>query len=110
MDLAISAAKPRLSELIAAAQRGERVIVTKRGEPAVEMVAYPERSGGIGDQEPKVTSSGIEQELDGDFFDRLAAAREQLGLEDVPPEEAQATAEALHDSALSRRVLGVDDQ
>ena len=32
MELAISAAKSRLSKLIAAAQRGERVIITKRGE------------------------------------------------------------------------------
>ena len=39
MELPISVAKPRLSELIAAAQRGERVVITKRGEPAVELVA-----------------------------------------------------------------------
>ncbi len=110
MELAISTAKSRLSELIAAAQRGERVIITKHGKPAVEMVACLKCSGDTGNQELEVTSVSIEQELDGDFFDRLAAAREQLGLEDVLPEEAQATAEALHDSALSRRVLGVDDQ
>lgn len=34
MELAVSVAKPRLSELIAAAQRGERVVITKRGAPA----------------------------------------------------------------------------
>ena len=110
MELAISAAKPRLSELIAAAQRGERVIITKRGEPAVEMVACLKRSDDTGNQELEVTPVSIEQEPAGDFFERLAAAREQLGLEDVPPEEAQATADALHDSALSRRLLGVDDE
>ena len=39
MEIGISAAKPRLSELIAAARRGERVVITERGEPAVELVA-----------------------------------------------------------------------
>ena len=74
------------------------------------MVACLKRSSDTGNQELEVTSVSIEQEPAGDFFERLATAREQLDLEDVPPEEAQATADALHDSALSRRVLGVDDQ
>ena len=44
MELAISAAKPRLSELISAAQRGERVVITKRGAPAAELIACPKPS------------------------------------------------------------------
>lgn len=48
-------------------------------------------------------------EPEGDFFARLDAARERLGIKAMPPEEARAFRAALHDSALSRRVLGVDD-
>ena len=47
MELAVSAAKSRLSELIAAAQRGERVVITKRGEPAVELIAVPRRGAAV---------------------------------------------------------------
>lgn len=94
MELAISAAKPRLSELIAAAQRGERVVITKRGEPAVELVACPKQH-----EKPK-----------GDFFARVKEARERLGIKDVPPDEAREFRAALFDTALSRRVLGLDDE
>ena len=92
MELAVSAAKPRLSELIAAAQRGERVVITKRGEPAVELVACPKR------EKPK-----------GDFFTRVKEARKRLGIKDVPPDEAREFRAALFDAALSRRVLGIED-
>ena len=94
MEVAISAAKPRLSALVAAAQRGERVVITKRGEPAVELVACP---GGHVEEKPR-----------GDFFARLDAVRQRLGITAMPPEEARAFRAALHDSALSRRLLGVD--
>ena len=38
MELAVREAKARLSELIAAARKGERVVITKHGVPAVEFV------------------------------------------------------------------------
>ena len=91
MEIAISAAKPRLSELIAAAQRGERVVITKRGEPAVELVACPQRKRG-----------GID-------FERLEATCKRLGIEQDPPEVAEQMVAAFHDPALSRQVLGLDD-
>ena len=97
MELAVSAAKPRLSELIAAARRGERVVITERGEPAVELVACPK-------------PSGVEEEPQGDFFARLDAVRERLGITAMPPDEAREFEEALHDSALSRRIFGIDDE
>ena len=92
MELAISAAKPRLSELIAAAQRGERVVITKRGEPAVELVvcAKRKRGGGIN-------------------FKRLAETRRRLGIVDDPPEVAREMIAALENPALSRKVLGLED-
>ena len=92
MQLAVSAAKPRLSELIAAAQRGERVVITKRGEPAVELVACPQRKrrGGIN-------------------FKRLAETKRRLGIVDDPPDVAREVIAALEDPALSRKVLGLPD-
>ena len=92
MQLAVSAAKPRLSELIAAAQRGERVVITKRGEPAVELVACPKRKRG----------GGID-------FERLEATCKRLGIEQDPPEVAEKMIAAFQDPAFSREVLGLDD-
>lgn len=37
MNVGVLEAKNRLSELIEAAQRGEEVVITKRGEPAVTL-------------------------------------------------------------------------
>ena len=91
MQVAISAAKPRLSELVAAAQRGERVVITRYGEPAVELVACPKRKRG-----------GIN-------FKRLAETKRRLGIVDDPPEVAREMIAALQDPALSRKVLGLDD-
>ena len=93
MELAISAAKSRLSELVARAERGERVVITKRGVPAVELVACSKPH-----EKPK-----------GDFFARVKEARKRLGITPMPPDEAKEFRAALQDSALSRRLLGVDD-
>ena len=93
MEIAISAAKPRLSELIAAAQRGEPVVIAKRGEPAVELVACPKqrkRRGGID-------------------FGKLEADCKRLGIEQDPPEVAKEMIEMFHNLALSRKVLGLTD-
>ena len=92
MQLAVSAAKPRLSELIAAAQRGERVVITKRGEPAVELVACRKRK----------RRGGID-------FERLEATCKRLGIEQDPPEVAEKMIAAFQDPAFSREVLGLDD-
>ena len=61
MELAIREAKARLSELVAAARNGERVIITKHGHPAADLVRC-ERRGGID-------------------FDKLEAALRRLGIE-----------------------------
>ena len=92
MELAVSAAKPRLSELIAAAQRGERVVITKRGAPAVELVACTkrERRGGLD-------------------LKKLRADCIRLGIEQVPPEEARKVVAEFDDPAFSREVLGLPD-
>ena len=85
MEMPIREAKARLSELVAAARSGERVIITRHGRPSAELVRC-DRRGGID-------------------FDRLEAARRRLGIEgdgDGWPEE-------LNDPAFSRMVLGLDE-
>ena len=84
MELTLPEAKARLSEIIAAAESGERVVITKHGEPAVEIIPLP-RSGGID-------------------FDKLSVACWRLGIE-----ESQEQWPADFDSlAFSRRVLGIE--
>ena len=85
MELALREAKARLSELIAAAQNGERVIITKYGEPAVELVRF-RRRGGID-------------------FDKLNAARRRFGLE----EDGEVWAADLDDPVFSRQALGLEE-
>ena len=84
METPLREAKARLSELVAAAYAGERVVITKHGEPTVELVRY-RKSGGID-------------------FDKLASTCERLGVqadENGWPAEFDAP-------AFSRQVLGLD--
>lgn len=86
MELSIREAKARFSEAAAAAARGERVVVTRNGEPFVQLVPA-QRKGGVD-------------------WEKLAAARRAAGLEGVeaewPPE--------FDDPKFSRRVLGLEDE
>ena len=88
MEVGLRDAKARLSELVAAARNGERVVITRHGEPAVELVRCDRRGG-----------------FD---FKKLEATRQRLGIVDATPEEAEAMHAALLDSELSFRVLGLD--
>ena len=90
MELSLREAKARLSELVAAARNGERVIITRHGQPAAELVRC-DRRGGID-------------------FDKLEETRRRLGMEDAPPEEVAAMEAAFHDPACSRQALGLDDE
>ena len=84
MEISVREAKARLSELIAAARIGERVVITKHGRPAAELVSC-DRRGGID-------------------FDKLEAARRRLGIQG----DGEGWPEELNDPAFSRRVLGLD--
>ena len=86
MEIGLRDAKARLSELVAAARRGERVVITKYGKPAVELVACPRRGGGID-------------------FEKLEATRRRLGIVG----DGERWPEEFNDPAFSRRVLGLDD-
>lgn len=92
MELAITKAKARLSELVAAAQDGERVVITKNGEPAAELVGCPKRRKG-----------GID-------WEKWDEDCRRLGFRDIPSDEVEAMLAALEDPALSRRVLGLEDE
>lgn len=83
MEFALSQAKARLSELVTAAQGGERVVITKHGEPAVELVRFRKRGG-----------------ID---FDKLDEARRRLGMKDDRTEWP----EEFDDPSFSRKVLGM---
>lgn len=86
MELSIREAKARFSEAAAAAARGERVVVTKQGQPFIEWIpAQPKRKG----------------------FDWEKAARvaKELGLDD-PAYDWPAE---FDDPAFSRKVLGLED-
>lgn len=91
MELSLTEAEGRLSELVTAAQRGERVVITKNGDPAVELVSFPKRK----------RRRGID-------LDKLAADRRRRGIKEASPEEAEAMIAAFHDQALSRKVLGLN--
>ena len=84
MEVPIRDAKARLSELVAAARSGERVIITRHGQPSAELVRC-DRHGGID-------------------FDKLEAARQRLGIDgdgDGWPEE-------FNDPVFSRKVLRLE--
>ncbi len=92
MELTLKEAEARLSELVSAAQNGQRVVITTNGEPAVQLVRCERK------------------QRRGFDWDRLNANRRRLGIKDAPPEEVEAMMAAFHDSALSRRVLGLEDE
>lgn len=86
MEIGVSAAKARLSQLVAAARRGERVVITKYGKPMVELVACARSGGGID-------------------FEKLEATRRRLGIVG----DGEGWPEEFNDPAFSRQVLGLDD-
>ena len=86
MEVTFNEAEARLSEIVTAAQNGERVVITRDGEPAVELVRCREKCGSID-------------------FDKLEADRRRLGIrgdEERWPEE-------FNDPAFSRHVLGLEE-
>ena len=86
MELAVREARARLSELISAAEKGERVVITKHGVPAVELVRCRPRGG-----------------ID---FKKLEETRRKLGIEG----DGERWPEEFDDPAFSRRVLGLEPE
>ena len=90
MELSIREARAQFAKAIEAAQRGERVTITKNGKPVAEIVA------------PAVK---------GDFWTRLEEARRKLGLDKIKPEYPldEEWRKRFDDPAFSREVLGLGD-
>ena len=86
MELAIREAEARLSELVTDARNGARIVITKHGRLAAELVRC-DRRGGIG-------------------LEKLEAARRRLRIED----DGEGWPDEYNDSAFSHQVLGLDDE
>ena len=87
MRYSVREAKAKLSELIAAAERGEEVVVTRNGEPVIEMVKTKKGRG-----------------ID---WEGLAEARRRLGIDQ---REHEPWPREFDDPAYSWRVLGFEDE
>lgn len=92
MELALHEAETRLAELVTAAEHGERVVITKDGAPAVQLLRCEQTQG-----------RGLD-------WDRLNEIRRELGIKDATPEEVAAWKADFEDAAFSRRVLGLDGE
>ena len=92
MELALHEAENRLAELVTAAENGERVVITRNGEPAVQVVPCERK------------------QRRGFDWDRLNANRRRLGIKDASPEEVAAWKADFEDAAFSRRVLGLEGE
>lgn len=86
MELSVREAKARFAEAALAAAQGERVVITKRGVPFVEIVAATTR--------PAIDMAG------------LAAFRREQGLADT---DATWFDEFISNPDASRRALGLED-
>lgn len=84
LEFSVRDVKARFSEAADAVMRGERVIVTKHGQPFVELVPARKRGADVG---------------------KLERIRKELGIEQVK----NAWPEQFDDPAFSRAVLGLDD-
>jgi prevent-host-death family protein len=93
MEMSIREARARFSEAIEAARRGERVVITRHGEPVAE----------IGPVQPKPAE---------DFWERNARVRKKLGLDQRHDEGAfdEDWRKAFDDPAFGRAVFGLDDE
>jgi len=86
MDFSVREAKAQFSAALSAAERGERVTVTRHGKPIAEIVPYVADVNRVD-------------------WARAAEVRAQLGITPL----AQDWLQEFNDPALSRAVLGLDD-
>jgi prevent-host-death family protein len=88
MKMSIREIRAQFAAAIAAVEKGERVVITRNGEPVAELGPPPVKA----------------QKFD---WDKLDAVRRELGLDKVKlPDGWQ---EDFDDPAFSREVLGLDD-
>ncbi len=88
MELALHEAKTRLTELATAAENGDRVVITRNGEPAVQLVRCKGKGRG-----------GID-------FDKLEADRRRLGIKG----DKERWPKEFDNPTFSRQVLGLEEE
>jgi prevent-host-death family protein len=85
MEMSIREAKAKFSEAIAAAERGEAVVVTKHGRPVAQIGPPPKRKGlDFAAADAYLKSVGLDK-FEAHWppeFDDPAFSRQVLGLED----------------------------
>jgi prevent-host-death family protein len=92
MEMSVREARAQFAKALAAAKRGERVTITRNGEPVAELGPPTAKIGGID-------------------WDRVAAARKELGLDRrAGPPLDEAWRRQFDDPAFSRKVMRVDDE
>lgn len=91
MEMSVREARARFATALAAAQRGERVTITKHGKPIAELGPPAARSKTIWD------------------WDELDRVQAELGIEAPTRPLDETWRREFDDPAFSRRVLGLDD-
>lgn len=89
MEMSVREARAKFSHALAAAERGERVVITKHGKPVAEMGPPAPKKGGID-------------------FEHLEKVRKKLGLDKLPP-LPEGWLEEFNDPAWGRELFGLDD-
>ena len=96
MEMSVREARAYFAHALEAAERGERVTITKNGKPVAEL--GPPKVSTLPD-----TPGGLD-------WERMARVRQELGLDryDGPPLD-EAWREAFDDPAWGRELFGLDD-
>ena len=92
MEMSVREARAQFATALAAAERGERVTITKNGKPVAELGP------------PK---SRAKKKFD---WNELDAVQERLGIPKPPFPPDEEWRKAFDDPAFSREALGLDDE
>ena len=93
MEMSVREARAQFSHALAAAERGERVTITKHGKPVAEIgPPTPKKKGGLD-------------------WDRLDKVRKELGLDKFPPDTRsdEEWFADFNDPALTRKIWNLDE-
>ncbi|MGK6354762.1 type II toxin-antitoxin system Phd/YefM family antitoxin [Sphingomonas sp. DT-207] len=88
MKMSVREARANFAAALEAAEKGERITITKNGEPIAELGPPPPKKKGFD-------------------FERAARVRKELGLDKLDIDDLWPT--EFDDPAFSRKVLGLDD-
>ena len=104
MKMSVRELRAQVAAAIAAAERGEDVIITRNGTPVARVAPLADPAAPPSDAEP--TDAQVDE-----YWARLMAVRRKLGLnkyDDDPPLDEE-WREEFDDPAFGRAALGLDD-